>query len=92
MTIRPAHNLASLFCDDDVYRATIESRSVSVGYHDAAHRRTAADFVALGVWSLDFTSAVVTQSGVVNDVIVELYSKADGVDWKRYHDAQGGAA
>lgn len=96
---RQAHNLATLFIHDDITGYRIQGDGLHVGYHDAKHRRNAAAFVQADGWTLNELNAVVSQTATVNGITVDLYSKADGVDWKRHHDAvnrrgvpSGGAA
>lgn len=97
MSLRLPYNLASMFADDDLVSLDIRATSIRVGYHDAAQRRTAADFLSLGGWAFNQANAIVSQSGTVNGVTIDLYSKADGDDWLRFHEVngplrQGGAA
>lgn len=95
--LRPSHNLAGLFTGPDVTSISYTARGLSVAFHDAADRREAATFAALTGWTFNQINAVVSQSGTVNGVDLDLYSKADAEDWRRFHEAngplrQGGAA
>ena len=97
MTARPLlATAADLIGQADFISIGITPRGVTVAFHDPAERREAAERAGVTDWKLDQPTAVVTQSCYVGSgtglVHVDLYSKADGVDWKRYHDAQGGAA
>jgi hypothetical protein len=96
MTMQQAHQLAAEFVRDDVISMGLSPRGVSVAFHDAADRRTVADRTTSGAltgavdgWAFNQINAMVSQTGTVNGVDVDLYSKADADDWRRFHEVNG---